>query len=163
MLDSKLHLGKICNVAHNPGRTNCMMQSLFGFRSTEGNLGLPGMYSERVVWPRFFLRSFLSWGCTSHVFQQCNTTVALQFPPSLHKCRCGLPLDFRGHQPVLESVVARVCREVGAKVSSQSMDNHKLKKTLVAIHVVRAMPPKLWFFPERPGGLGSDGNHSVLY
>ena len=55
----------------------------------------------------------------------------LPIPPSDRNCRCGLPLDFRGHHRAacatagvlgrrgfaLESAAARVCREAGARVS----------------------------------------------
>ena len=55
----------------------------------------------------------------------------LQLPSSVRNCRCGLPLDSRGHHRAacatagvlgrrgfaLESAAARVCREAGARVS----------------------------------------------
>ena len=55
--------------------------------------------------------------------------------PSSRNCRCGIPLDLRGHHRAscaqvgvlgrrgfaLESVAARVCREGGAKVSTNVM------------------------------------------
>ena len=95
-------------------------------RSTDGNFGLPR--KSKIVFRAGCVATFVSgfsgviafpwWvGCISHVSQQCSTPVALQLPPSLHECRCGMPLYSRGHQPVLESAAARVCREAGARVS----------------------------------------------
>ena len=59
----------------------------------------------------------------------------LPLPPSSRNCRCGLPLDSRGHHCAacaqvgvlgrrgyaLESAAARVCREAGARVSTNVM------------------------------------------
>ena len=59
----------------------------------------------------------------------------LPLPPSSRNCRCGLPLDLRGHHRAacaqvgvlgrrgfaLESAAARVCREAGARVSTNVM------------------------------------------
>ena len=58
----------------------------------------------------------------------------LPLPWTLHSCRCGLPLDSRGHhraacardgvlgrRGALESVAARICREAGGRVSTNVM------------------------------------------
>ena len=59
----------------------------------------------------------------------------LPLPWTLHSCRCGLPLDSRGHHRAacaragvlgrrgyaLESVAARICREAGGRVSTNVM------------------------------------------
>ena len=80
-----------------------------------------------------------SWRIVSSVVH-CGRRLWLPIPPSDRDCRCGLPLDPRGHHRAacatagvlgrrgfaLESAAARVCREAGARVSSnvrvQDMD-----------------------------------------
>ena len=154
MCDSKHLPGKTCNVAQNPGRTNLMTQSLAS-RSTDGNLHpesrmlfLERGHVARLSLPSKGVVALPRWSNGGAAFHKSPNSVALPFdaqpfrvlslrrlwlqlPSSVRDCRCGLPLDSRGHHRAacatagvlcrrffaLESAAARVCREAGARVS----------------------------------------------
>ena len=152
----KLLPGPTCRVGHNRGRMTWKMPSLVR-RNMDGNMEL--LRNWRIASsavhcePRFLLASralFRSQGGSMAGLPfSCVPTARhsrfdpqlfrvlllrrlwLPIPPSDRNCRCGLPLDLRGHHRAgcatagvlgrrgfaLESAAAHVCREAGARVS----------------------------------------------